>query len=440
MRTSSLIILAILASCRDETNESAPRIQWSAVNSTMQLVRAAVDSSVCPSGWTLLQEELAREGRGDLPPLQRAYVTRFVTLEEFAQAAVQARHLLIPVLRTLRFSVLWPCWQAAEIWRNDVVGAVRDLQSAGYTLELTLLHHDAYPVELHERTTGLLGGWAHPDAPANFEAYVESVLTRLNGVLEPGSVIYRANEPLSTLFNGYIGGGTLPPGGTRAGKSLAQAMVNLRAALRAAGERVSAAGFRPAIAVNVRPLQENTGPSAALLDHVFNWWLMDALVLGCIDDDFDEHCERTERGVVSLIGITFYGAMRDSRESVDFSLPSAVYPERALALPAIDVTPHAGFFSTALQTTITRYSTAEVRVAEIGFSSVDESLMALWLRRYADAASHQIASPAIGLHTLFSSAEFSPGEWQFHLVRGCVTEPCELTTWGRAFLEIASQQ
>lgn len=421
----------------DEHTDGARRFVWGVVIPTMQLVHESVDPVICPSGWTMLQQELALEGNGHLPPLQAAYVNRFGNLFEFARATIAAKTALGASIPVLRLSTVWPCWAASERWRNEMAQVAQDLIEAGWRIELTLLHHDSYPATLHNVGGFGLGGWSNNMAANAFAEYVRSVTTTLQGILPAGSRIYIANEPEALLFNGYLDqGGKWPPGGKNAGRSLAKAFFNMRTALREAALVVTRAGFEPAIAINVRPLLGSTGTEAdRALEHLHNWWLLDALVNGCDDDNFSNACHNSTDPVSITIGLTFYGHMRTDDKTVE--LVDGVN----MSLPVINVEPDADLFGHTLEDIYSAYG-GDVGVAEIGFSSAVPYRMEQWLREYLSAA--ELALPTntpsfIQLHTLFEGAEFSEGEWRFHLLDGCGDEePCESTPWGMQVFEVIS--
>lgn len=411
------------------------RFTWGVVVSTMQLVHESVDPAICPSGWTMLQSELATRGEGHLPPLQAAYVNRFENLYEFMRASVAARAALDTIIPVLRLSIVWPCWTANERWRNEMGQVVQDLVEAGWRIELTLLHHDSYPAALHSANGSGLGGWSNDAATDAFTEYARSVSTTMQRILPEGSRIYIVNEPEAMLFNGYLDqSGKWPPGGKNAGKSLAKAFLNMRTALREAARIVTEAGFEPAIAINVRPLLDsNDTPTERVLEHLHNWWLADALIRGCNDDSFSWSCDDPESAVLETIGLTFYGHMKASGDTV------ALTNEVDMALPIINVQPDADLFQLTLEGVYETYG-GNVGVAEIGFTSARSRQMERWLREYLGAA--ELALPDempsfIQLHTLFQGAEFSEGDWQFHLLDGCGDEElCEFTPWGMDVFEV----
>ena len=284
----------------------------------------------------------------------------------------------------------------------------------------------------------------------SFAQYVQTVLDMIKGLVPPKTVIYLANEPMSDLFDGYLHkSGKYPPGGKNASHSLAVALINAREAFIAMGRALRAQGFVPAIAPNIRPLkaQEYT-PEIQFLDYLYNWWLLDALVLGCQDDDFDGTCEWYDDPLaVDLVGVTYYGTMQAKSTFVEFGLSGE--PTRPLLDRTINpenFAPDSGWFSIALEWVQQRYQerleagTLDLVVAEIGFSDANLTQKILWLQDYLTVLDEQ-GIRSLGLHGVFESAEFQSGQWNFHLVARC--DPygapgpsCELTDWGTAALDI----
>ena len=414
-----------------------PKFAWGVEVSTVQLVNEAVNPAICPSGWTALQEELARDGNGHLPPLQAAYVRRFDDLYQFMRASIAAHTGIGNTIPTLRLSTVWPCWAANESWRTGMTQAVQELQNAGWKVELTLLHHDSYPADLHDGAGFGLGGWAHESAANSFAAYAGSVITTMRDTLPAGSRIYVANELEASLFNGHLDqSGKWPPGGKNAGHSMAQAFRNARDALRKGVHLIRNAGFEPAIAVNVRPLLGNTSSAAdRALEHLHNWWLLDALIRGCNDDTFAGACETTVEPTPVTIGLTYYGHMEPSEETVELATGIE------MAVPAINVEPNTDLFRQTLRDVHERYPNTTLGVAEIGFSSGSIARMDGWLREYRDSVGLVLGYEEqhfIQLHTLFAGAEFSEGEWHFHLIGECGenNRSCDFTPWGERVMEI----
>lgn len=414
-----------------------PKFAWGVEVSTVQLVHEAVDPAVCPSGWTALQAELADNGNGHLPPLQAAYVNRFDDLYHFARGGIAARNAIGDTIPTLRFSTVWPCWTANESWRTGIAQVAQDLIASGWQIELTLLHHDSYPANLHGSAGFDLGGWSREDAVDSFTAYAGSVVTTLRNVLPAGSRIYLANELEASLFNGYLDqSGKWPPGGKSAGNSMAQAFLNARDALRVGARLIRNAGFEPAIAVNVRPLIGNRETTADnTLEHLHNWWLLDALLRGCDDDSFSGTCDTTVDPAPVTIGLTFYGRMEPSEETVELA------PDVTMTRPVINVEPDPDLFRQTLRSVHERYPNAPLGIAEIGFSSGSIRRMDGWLREYRDGVGLVLGYDTkhfIQLHTLFAGAEFSEGEWHFHLIGDCGenNHSCDFTPWGERVMEI----
>ena len=442
-----LALIAFLTACtsKEEQNpedKTPSSVQWGLVSSTMQLVNESVDPSFCANGWTALKEDLDKEGQGDLVPLQKAYVQRFDTLNDFTNAAIEAHTLVNDVFPTLRISSGWPCFMENTEWQESMVNSISRLRNSGWKIELTLNHHDSYPINLDaENITD--SGWVNSRSSADFRSYVSSICKELNqGVLDSGTTIYLINEPVSYLFNAYLGSGSWPPGGKRAGKSLAEALINMREGLNTAALVVESAGFRPAISKNIRPMTHGKDPIDETLEHVFNWWLLDALLTGCMDDNFDGACEDyREPSKIEVLGITFYGTMSSSDETVDFGRFGQ--QSSKMPLPNMNFVPTATYFKEALQAARQHFPDIEIRISEIGLSASNTSTMLDWLKAYQavvdDLADAELVTPSMQIHTLFKSAEFSPGDWVFHLMEGCGETPCKLTPWGEALLEEYSQ-
>lgn len=439
------LLLAALTACgsgKDRENGSVLDIEWGFSTSTMQMVNEAVDPYKCPSGWTALREELESEAKDDLVPLQSAYVRRFDTLYDFQVAAIQAHPLVNRAFSTIRISTCWPCWMAntqwQSEWQNEIIEAVTRLQASDWKIELTLSHHDSYPYAQHDENI-TDSGWVSNSAPIQFKNYVNEICQELKQAGYPaGSTIYLVNEPMAYLFNAYLGEGTWPPGGKKAGKSLAEALVNMREALYESASTIRSSGYKPAISKNVRHIINARNDEEKSLDYIFNWWLLDALVAGCVDDDFDGRCEENRQpSSLEIIGLTFYGTMAASDEKADFGLYYGE-DENKIALPEMNFEPNADAFEEALYSLWERYPHLELRVSEIGFSASRTSTMISWLLDYKEVVEklnkQEMIEASIQLHTLFKSAEFSPGDWVFHLVEGCGSSKCKLTPWGGALL------
>lgn len=296
-----------------------PKHEWVSLNSTMQIAQNLVDPNFCASGWTELKAELDEQNAGGLPPLQPEYVNpkngQFASVRQFGEHLAASFAVLGQALPTTRFSLSWPCIMASSEIQAQFEETLTKALTAGYRVELTLSHRDSYPAQLHKLPGGLdlPGGWAHPDAPQAFADYVETVLDLVGSLLPDGSVVYLSSEPMADLFDGYLHkNGKYPPGGKNAGHSLATALLNARDAFLSAGQRLREAGYVPALAPNIRPLraQEYT-PEEQFLDYLYNWWLLDALVTGCLNNDFDLEgiCEQMEEPAVDRIGLTYYGTI-----------------------------------------------------------------------------------------------------------------------------------
>lgn len=425
-----------------------PRLTVGGSYSTGQLLAMLTDPGVCPSGWTALFDERLAEGNGEeaLIPLQPAYVRKvdeYGDLDGLADTIAATYRVLGSVMPTVRISLFWPCIMANEavlVGYRDLIGTVRD---AGYRVELSLLHHASYPIELHPapEAVGAIGGWAHPDAPAAFTSYVATVLAEFGPVLPIGSVIELATEPVPQLMDGYIHReGKVPPGGRNAGRSLALAMVQLRDALLAASLAIRTAGYVPSIGMNIRPLVGDTMlPGAEFLDFLYNDWFTRAMVEGCMDDGFDGECERFALPAVDRFGITFYGVMHASQDTTEFALPGQS-PARQLARREFyptDFAPDPDQLSAALARIETRYAEriADGRltlgIAELGFSSGNPAIQAGWLRD-ALAVLEDFPVRFLTIHAPLRHAEFSPGDWYFQFVDRCC--PPELTDRGRLAL------
>ncbi|MDP3771581.1 MAG: hypothetical protein Q8R16_04725, partial [bacterium] len=249
-------------------------------------------------------------------------------------------------------------------------------------------------------------------------------------------------EPIPQLMDGYIHReGKNPPGGRNAGTSLAAAMVRMRDAFLAAGPRIRDAGFVPSIAMSIRPLVGDVDlPGAAFLDFVHNDWLTIAMVEGCIDNDFDGRCESSQPPAVDRIGVTSYGVMHASRDTTMFAMPGW-RPEHILArreFYATDFVPDPAHLRAMLARVETRFieritdGSLQFGVSEIGFSSGSAATQLGWLDD-ALAVIEEFPVQFLTIHAPLAHAEFSPGDWRFHLVDRCC--PPELTDWGRRALD-----
>lgn len=414
-------------------------------SSTMQLVSTSVDPAVCPSGWTLLQEQLVQEGNEHIVPMQSSYVTQFESLQGFQTAATNASMLFGPIMPTLRLSLVWPCWMASEQWRSEMKDLIANLLTTGYTIEVTLSHHDSYPAELHDGDSPFdlpNSGWAHESAVTTFVAYVDSVTKELGGVLPAGSRVYLINEPIGMLFNSYFGDGSWPPGGKKSESGFVRALLNMREALITGSNRLALAGWQPAIAKNLRLARGTQGEKRqSVLNYVFNWWLLDALVDGCIDDDFDLSCESTMApSALHTIGVTYYGQMylSDMDVTLTTDVGSATFP-----LPIMDFVPNSMEFGYVLNVLHTQYPNIHRTISELGFSAGNTNTQRAWLQDYLSVIEPLVRNGtldgSVQIHTMFESAEFSAGEWFFHAVTDCHdSTSCELTAWGVVLLELAT--
>lgn len=448
--------MLVAAACAGETPSIQPlpvsSVDWLFISSTIQQV---TEASECEGGWSLLVEEREAQGKGYEPAIQPAYVTRFATLADFTTAAVGAFSLVGEHFKTIRISLVWPCWMQSDKdkrmkWLGDMASAIEQLQGAGYIVEIMLSHHDAYPARFHGSSVST-SGWANDDIVDGFLEYVKSVMDSLEDVLPPGSRVYLINEPVGMLFNSYLGYGTWPPGGKNAGSSFAKAMKNMRDALYAAYWEIKDRDWLDwdvAIAKNIRPVVYGNNEDAdRQLDYIFNWWLLDALLRGCVDDGFEGYCEDPrEPASFDVVGVTFYGTMKTGNEVVSLGQEGM---SAQLHKPDMDFQVNAAMFESALLLTIYRYEYhIGVVVGEIGFSSGTVDKMEGWMRSYLKAVLRLAAKyiqmlPVIGMHTLFESAEFSPGEWFFHAVGAigmeCTSDgKCGLTPWGDVLMKIAS--
>jgi hypothetical protein len=429
----------------EEKNIAAVQITFGLPISIMQLVKESVTEEMCPSGWTELYKKYKNEGAGKeaIISLQPLYVKRFADLEDFGAAIDYAYPLVDAAFPIIRLAVLWPCFENLS-WQERILQTVLHLQELGADIELTLSHHDSYPAFL-ETNDILTSGWANEKAAEKFAEYAEKTAAVFKEKIPENAVIYLINEPMGYLFNAYLGNSNWPPGGEKAGRAAGRALVNMREGLYLAAKKISKAGFKPAIAQNIRPLTNPENQPAQSLDYIFNWWLLDALFAGCIDNDFNGKCEEIrEPAKIDILGITFYGTMGAKEETIDFGLPKELGV--LMALPEYDFTPNSTQFLKALETTASRYPNIKIGVAEIGFSAVDLKKMIDWFSVYTNIAEnlHKTGKiknkPFIQLHSLFECAEFSQGDWTFYLVDACDEMGCNLTDWGKAVIkEILSQ-
>lgn len=413
-------------------------ISWTAVSSTNQLVTESLSEEICPSGWTMLFSQLKESGESASVPLQEQYVKRFRSLGKFSQAAKKAFSLIGEKIPTLRLSLSWPCFGNIT-WRNSIVDTVQNLQEAGFVIELTLSHHDSYPASLHKPGGSAQiarSGWANPEAKNTYIAYVSDVIRLFKPILPTGTRVYLINEPIAMLFNSYLGNGNWPPGGKRAIAGLYSAMINLRDAVHEGGKLIQEAQWEPAVAKNIRVKKEEDTLDP-ILDYVFNWWLLDALVNSCIDNFFSRECsEYYSQTIPFTVGITYYGTMQNKEEAVLIKPTPTLFLQ--MPLPEMDFSPSSRYFSRAIFSTAKRYKNSLITIAEIGLSSGDTQKTKEWLLSYSKIVQENHAKNLeknIGIHTLFESAEFSAGEWFFHILDGCDTNaPCVFTPWGNALV------
>lgn len=423
----------------EETPTSQSLIKWGLPISLIQLVTETVSKETCPSGWTELYKRLKSEGKTELIPLQPNYVKRFADLNELNQTMDYAYPLVRRDFPVIRITLVWPCFQNPA-WQEKILQTVEHLQELGAEIELTLFHHDSYPASL-ETTDIMTTGWANENAVAEFINYNANVISLFEGKIPKGTVIYLINEPMGYLFNAYLGQGLWPPGGKKAAKTMAKALVNMRKGLYLAAKKLKDAGYKVAIAKNIRPVLNRENQPAESLDYIFNWWLLEALFNGCIDNDFDEKCEeKIEAAPIEILGITFYGTMQAGNETVEFGLPGKVGIN--MSLPEYDFAPNQIYFSEALEAVTDYFPNIKIGVAEIGFSAASVEKMAYWLISYKNAVEDFARTgkikntPFVQLHSLFECAEFSPGEWVFHLIGLCGEEGCGLTEWGKRVIDI----
>ena len=420
------------------TNSHFPQsVSWGVVSSTNQLVTESSSSSTCPSGWSKLFEQLHQKENGHIVPLQTNYVKRFSSLTAFSSAAKTAFTTIGPHIPTIRISLSWPCF-VNSVWRKDMALAIEKLRLAGFIIEITLSHHDSYPGILHKTggTSIASSGWAHPEAKSVFLAYVHDVIRLFTPILPAGTRVYLINEPVSMLFNSYLGNGNWPPGGKRAVSGFYTAMITMRDTLHEAGLLIQQAQWEPAIAKNIRinKKEETLDP---ILDYIFNWWILDALLHNCIDTVFSGDCTSSFLQTAPFtLGITYYGTIKNSTESITLK-PT---PSRSIImpLPVMDFSPNPEYFSKTVKLALDKYPLTTITIAEVGLSSGNTQKAQEWLFDYSNVVQKETAvnfEKYIGIHTLFESAEFSSGEWFFHILNGCDTNtPCVLTPWGNVLL------
>lgn len=452
------VLFFLIGACKEE-EKSAKNVTYEVVlvSSTMQAVTEAVDPVLCPSGWTALVDNLGANGH--LPPLQSAYVNRFPTFNAYAIAISDAAAHLKELRPTIRISTVWPCWVNNPAWREDMIYFLSNMRNQGVTIELVLSHHDSYPITLEDTSGGFAkySGWAHDNAVEEFVTYTNWVIEELGSVLPIGTRVYLAYEPMGMLFNSYFGSGNWPPGGKEAKAAFVKSLTHMRLALRESAMLVRDAGFVPLIAQNTRPMIGEITKSPlgtaipdspdARLSYIFNYWLIDALVTHCNDNNFDAvddvvgtRCaDLPKTGAISELGVTYYGTMTASNRIMELPVSNGTV---RMALPNMDFAPDGRAFGDAMRDLAAAYSGIPLHVSELGFSSGKSGTQKTWLEAYlAEVRSGQNTDPSrvavrtIGIHSLFNVAEFSPGEWNFHLLDGCGNEPCQLTTWGEEVIE-----
>ncbi|OGH70722.1 MAG: hypothetical protein A3C90_02910 [Candidatus Magasanikbacteria bacterium RIFCSPHIGHO2_02_FULL_51_14] len=412
---------------------------------TSQLVTAIYEDDNCPSGWTVLADELARgEGNDFVVPLQEGYVLRFADLESMSAELLNAITVVGNDFSILSLDISWVCWVASPEWQDEMTQLVSDLQDAGVVVYLNLNHNGSFPADLADPDDLENAGWANGAFEESFLDYVQDVIASFEGILPAGTRVSLGQEPVVALFNGYLHHeGKYPPGGIRAGIAFTQALANLQKTfVLAAGMIADETDWMPTVGMNIRPLTDAIMSEAARrLKFVYNWALLDALVRGCIDENLDGTCdEQVEPPSRFEIGVTFYGTMSSSGDAVTIGESAAA--GRIMVIPAIDVAPSAERFAEALQMVADEYSGILIAVAELGFSGANTSeqvgLFTEYLARMRspdEPDDGRIPVSYVFLHTLFQAAEFGPGEWLFHLIDECLAaDECVLTNFGVALL------
>ncbi len=452
------------ASQLETTSEPVALPRLALLVSPIQEVQSAVHPATCPSGWTVFLKSLSQNEKA-IVPLQTMYVQPFFdSLSQYQTALGNALEALDDLKPIVRLPIVWPCWMADTTWRQEMKQIIGMLLDRGVEVEIVLSHHDAGPASLFENLSTRQAfaitnaGWTNDDAQSAFVTFTENVIVELTGILPSGSQVCLMDEPMGMLFNSYLGNGNWPPGGKKAKKSFAIALTHLRDALKDAGDLISKAGWDPLIAQNVRPLvpsaEENEqSESAWRLEYVFNYWLLDTLLYACTDTNFDAlddnaqiPCTRRPRNTTfQRVGITFYGTMHVTEDTHVITLSSG--EDIAFSIPAMDFSPDGTRFHTALSMMNARYPDLKMQVSEIGFSSGDTKQQGTWLTWYLDqvrsptSAENPDANPqrfpieSIGIYGPFEGAQFSSGEWYFHLLTDCA-DGCSFTPWGIAFTEI----
>ena len=158
----------------------------------------------------------------------------------------------------------------------------------------------------------------------------------------------------------------------------------------------------------------------------------------CIDETFTRFCNGLfEKSPPITIGITYYGTMQASETIIETEVSEG--QTIAVPLPHMNFTPNGVTFARAIKETIVRYPHTRITIAEIGLSSGETQKAGEWLTSYIRAIKeirHSDFQKHVMVHTVFESAEFSPGEWFFHVLNGC--EPgqvCQFTRWGETLLQ-----
>lgn len=401
---------------------------------TEQMVREVYQT---PHGWTRLVDDLRASNRSHEPPLQDRYVGLFSTLEELVSAAVSAYPQVGTIARTISISTVWHMWEDNPTWPVRFRNAVMRLVEAGYHVRLVLLHKESYPANLHVSANPERSGWAHEHAAEYFVSYVDRLLNTLADVLPANSTITLALEAESALWEGMVGSGKWPPGATNAGHGLAQALINLRDALRISADLIRSYRFKPAIGVGVSPLLPGTHHEGeGLLDYLRTWWLADNLATGvCAPErnQFDPSCTRHEGSVLNTVGLTFYGGMWSHSHHLPFGIPGV--PDVPLAMMVPSLQPDAALFGDVLGMARSLYPHADIEVAEIGFSHARVDTQVQNLINYKRAIDCKQVTQTT-LHTLFmGTTEFQQGEWQFGLIENCDQDlECILTERGELML------
>lgn len=401
---------------------------------TEQLVREVYET---PSGWTRLAEDLRASDRNHEPPLQEQYVHLFSTLEELVGSVVSAYPQVGMAAQNISLSTVWHMWRDDQSWPERFKNAVAYLVETGYTIRLVLLHKESYPSNLHVPGNPAISGWANENAAEEFVEYVYAILDKLHDILPSGSTITLALEAESAIWEGMVGSGKWPPGGSNEGHGLARALLNLRDALRISADIVRSYGFKPAIGVSVSPLLPGTHHEGeGLLEYLRTWWLADNLATGICAPErnpFDMNCIRHEGSVLNTVGVTFYGGMWSHAHHIPFGISG--FPDMQLSMMVPSLQADANLFSDVLGMAWSLYPHAEIEVAEIGFSQARVDTQMQNLINYKLAAQCKNIKHTT-LHTMFQgTAEFQQGDWQFGFVEDCSRDlECILTERGELSL------